>query len=63
MMGETIQQRDDGSGVWKDQVPVLEGTIGRDENGTVLITAVDDLVEQISSMSVVGEVTDLIDAE
>src|SRR6185369_9701734 len=55
---------DDAGGVGEGGVPVLEGEVGGDDEGAALFVArVDDLVEQVGSVVVVGVVSDLVDAE
>src|SRR5206468_6568415 len=64
MVSKPIDERDDAGGVGKDAVPVLEGEVGGDEQRAPLFIArVDDFVEEIGGVVVVGEVADLVDAE
>ncbi len=64
VMSEPIDEGDDAGGVGENGRPVFEGEIGRDEDRSILlITRIDDLVEQIGSVVVVGEVAHLVDTE
>ncbi len=47
MVSEPIEQCRNAGGVGKDGIPVLEGTIGGDQNRAAFIAAIDDLVKQI----------------
>jgi hypothetical protein len=69
VMCELVEEGGDGGGVGEDGVPVPEREIRRDENGPgrglvgswAFVASVDDLVEQVCGMGVVGEVADLVD--
>ena len=63
VVGETIEETDDAGGVGKHDVPVFEGAVGSDDDRAVLVAPVDDLVEQIGDMAVVGEITNFVDTE
>ena len=45
----------------EDGVPLLEGQVGGEEQGAVLVAAADELEEEVGGAGVVGEVSDLID--
>ena len=63
VMGETVEQCCDASGVGKYGVPVFERAIGGDEHGSAFIAAVDDFIKEISGGGVVREVADFVNAE
>ncbi len=62
MVGEAVDQCRDAAGVGEDGGPVLEGEVGRDDDGFLLVATRDDLEEEIGGAGIVGEVADLIDA-
>ena len=43
VVGQTVDEGDGAGGVGEDGVPVLEGQVGGDEQGPVLVTAADEL--------------------
>src|SRR5208283_669034 len=63
VMGQSVEQSGDGGSVGKDGVPVLEALIGRQHNRMMFVTVVDDFEEQVGGVRVIGQVTDLVDAE
>ena len=63
MVGEAVDEGDGAGGVGEDGVPLLEGQVGGEEQGAVLVAAADELEEEVGGAGVVGEVSDLIDDE
>ena len=63
VVSEAINEGGDTGGVREDGIPVFEGTISSDDEGAALVTAIDDLEEQIGSGSIVREITEFINAE
>ena len=63
VVGESVDEGDGARGIGEDGVPVLEGQVGSDEQGAVLVAAADELEEEVGGASVVGEVSELIDHE
>ena len=63
VVGEAVDERDGAGGVGEDGVPLLEGQVGGEEQGAVLVTAADELEEEVGGARVVGEVSDLVDDE
>ena len=61
VVGQAVDEGDGAGGVGEDGVPVLERQVGGDEQGPVLVTAVDELEEKVGGPRVVGEVADLVD--
>ena len=62
MMGEAIEQCGDASGIGEDLVPFLEGSIGRDNHRALLVAAIDNLVQKVRGIIVVGKICQLINA-
>ena len=62
-MHQAIDEGHDAGSVGEDLVPFAEGLVGREHGGTLLIAARDELEQQIGVTSIVGQVTDLIDAQ
>ena len=60
VVGQAVDQGDGAGGVGEDGVPVLEGQISGDKQGAVLVTAADELEEQVGGPCVVGEIAYLI---
>jgi hypothetical protein len=60
-MNETVDQGDDAGGVREDIGPFREGLVGGHECRAVLISAADQLEQQIGVAVGIGEITDLID--
>lgn len=59
VVGDPVDERDDACGIREDSRPVLECEIRRDQNGPVPVVArVDDAIEQVGSVIVVGEIAD-----
>ncbi len=64
MMGEPVQQGGNTSGVRKDGVPVFECEIGCQHDGaSSFVARIDDVVEEVGGVFVVGEIAELIDAK
>ena len=47
VVDQAIDQGDDAGGVWKDLAPFGEGPVGGDDRAVVLVTAADELEQQI----------------
>ena len=60
VVGQAIDQSYGARGVGEDGVPVLEGQIGGDEQGAVLVAAADELEEQVGGPCVVGEISQFV---
>ena len=60
---EPVEESDDGCGTLEDLVPLRKRLVGGDDRGDALISAGDDLEEQVSGSRVVAEITDFVDAE
>ena len=64
MVGEPVQQSCDASGIRKNSVPVLEGEIGSQDDGTSRVVArIDDVEEEVGGVFIVGEIAKLVDAK
>ena len=62
-MQETIQhRRSDGAVVIENRGPVFEWFVGRQDNGSALVTLADDLEQQIGAPLVNRQVTDFIES-
>lgn len=61
MMSEPVQQRRNTGRVGKDQIPVFEGAVGRDQDRAALVSTIDDFVKQVGGVRIVGEIANLID--
>src|SRR5580658_4786088 len=62
-MHQPVDQRDDAGGVREDLAPFAERLVGREDQRTLLISAGDDLKQQVRIARIVGQVPDLIDRE
>ena len=51
---------DDAGSIGKHLVPVLEAFVGGHEDRALFIAAVDDLIEQVGGVAVVGKVANLV---
>ncbi len=63
MVSETIQERGNASGIGKDLVPFSKGSICTYNYGSMFIAPVDDFVQQIRGMVVIGEIPDFVYAQ
>ena len=63
LVSESVDEGDHRGGAGEDFVPVTECLVGGDDGRDTLITTIDDLEKQVSGASVVGEITDLVDAQ
>jgi hypothetical protein len=63
MMRKTIKQRGNASGIREDLIPFLEGSICGDNDGTLFISTVDNFIEKIGSIIVVGKICQFINAQ
>jgi hypothetical protein len=57
---ESIDERDDATGVGEDFGPFAEGLVGDNDHGAALIAASDDLEEQVGVAGVIREIPDLV---
>lgn len=62
LVGEAVDEGDDGGGVGKDVVPVGEEFVGGDDGRGALVATGDDLEKEVGGAGVVAEVVDLVDA-
>ncbi|MGD0639069.1 MAG: hypothetical protein ABSA72_13630 [Nitrososphaerales archaeon] len=60
---ETIDESDDAGCTGEDGRPVLEGEIGGDHDGVLLVAPADDVEEEVGRARVAGEVADLVEDE
>src|ERR1019366_2874202 len=60
MVGQAVEERGDAGGVGEDGVPILEGFIGRQEDGITLVTVVDDFKEQVGGVGVISKVATFV---
>jgi len=52
VVSESVDEGDDAGGVGEDEVPVLEGEIGRDDEGaSPFVAGVDDFVDRSAAWS------------
>jgi len=64
VVGESVEKSGNAGSVWKNGVPVLEGKIGGEDDGTpMLVTLIDDMVEEVGGVLVIGEISELIDGK
>src|SRR5215469_3345588 len=63
VMGKTVEQGGDGSGVGEDGVPFFKGFIGGQQNGITLVAVIDDFKEQVGSVGVVSQIATFVDDE
>lgn len=64
VMGEPVKKGGDAGGVGKDGVPVLEGEIGgENDRAAGVVTGIDDVVEEVGGVLVVGEISELVNGE
>ena len=62
-MREAIEQRGDAGGVGKNLVPFLERAVGSDHYRPLLVPAVNNLVEKVRGIVVIGKICELVHAE
>jgi hypothetical protein len=62
VVGEAVQQSGDDGGVGEDGIPVFEGTVGGDQQGAAFVAGVDDFVEQVGGLGVIGKISDFVEA-
>ena len=60
---EAVDEGDHTSGVGEDVVPFPERFVGGEDNGAVLISARDDLEEEVGIAVVIGEIAELVDTK
>ena len=63
VVDEAIDQGDDAGGVGEDLAPFCERAVGGDHGALVLVTAADELEQQIGMAVGIGEVADLVDGQ
>ncbi len=63
MMREAIEQGGDASSVGKYLIPFFERPIRSDNNGTMLVPAVDYLVQKVSGVVVIGKIGEFVYAQ
>ena len=60
MLDKAVHKRSDTGGSRENSAPELEGQIRRDDKRPVLVPATDDIVEQVGSATVTGQVAKFI---
>lgn len=63
MMSKAIKQRGDAGSIGEDLIPFFEWSIRCDNNRTLFVSTVDDFVEKIGCVIVVGKIGQLINAQ
>jgi len=63
MMGEAIEQSGDACGVRKDLIPFFKIPIRGDNHRASFVAAIDDFVEKIGGIIVIGKVGEFVDAQ
>jgi hypothetical protein len=64
VVSEAVEKSGNAGSVWENGIPVLEGKIGGEDDGTpMLVTLIDDVVEEVGGVFVIGEITELIDGQ
>jgi hypothetical protein len=53
VVSELVEEGGDGGGVGEDGIPVAEREVRSEDDGLLLVTAIDDLVEQVGGMVVI----------
>ncbi len=54
VVGQTVEKGDDTAGIWKDLVPFLEGSVGRDDGRSMLVTAVEDFIQEMIDVNYIS---------
>jgi hypothetical protein len=62
-MSESVEEGRNRTGIGEDGVPVLEGAICWDDKRGALVTAIDNLVEEVGCRGVVGEIAHLVNTK
>ena len=60
-MDEAVDEGDDAGGVGEHVVPFAEDLVGGQDDGTLQVSAGDDLEQQVGVAVVIGEVADLVE--
>jgi len=60
MLCESVDEGDDTGSTGKDGAHCLKAQIGSDHGGAVLMSAVDDVVEEVGSAGVAGQIPKLV---
>ena len=63
VVDEAVDQRDDAGSVGEDLAPLGERAVGCDDGAVALVTAADELEQEIGVAVGIGEISDLIDGE
>ena len=63
MVREAVDQGDRAGRVGKDGVPLLKEQVRGHDDGALLVSATDDLKQQVRGVGVVGEVPDLVNGQ
>jgi hypothetical protein len=56
---EAIDGSDDAGGAGEDSAPLLEGEVGGDDRGALLVATADDVVEHVGRRAVAGKISEL----
>src|SRR5512145_2494727 len=63
ILGEAIDEGGDARGSGEDGAPGLEREIGRDDGGSFLVPAADDVEEEVCGSRVTREISDFVQDE
>lgn len=60
VLGEAVDERAEAGGVVEDGPPLLVSEVGRDHDGALLVSAADDVEEEVGRSGVAGDVSELV---
>jgi len=60
VMCDPVNQGDNAGCIGKDFIPFLEAAIGCHDQRSAFIAAIDDLIEKVRSVIVIGQIADLV---
>jgi len=63
MVQEAVEQRGTDDGIFEDITPLRESAVGGEDHGTLFITGVDELEEEIPNAGVNGQTAGFVDHE
>jgi hypothetical protein len=63
VVDEPVDEGDDAGGAREDGVPVVDASVGGDDDGFLFVSSGDDLKQEVRGPLVVGEIADFIDTQ
>lgn len=63
VLGEAVDERHHAGGAGEDGAPLLEGEVGGDDRRGALVTAADEVIEDLGGAAAAGQIAELVEEQ